>query len=451
MDMTDGRIIPIFVKFSLPLLFGNFFQILYSMTDSWVVGNYVGSLSLAAIGASGNIIFTVTGFFNGLANGAGVVVSQAFGAKNKERLLNTVHTVLISSIVLGTFLTGFGIIISPLMLRMINVPNEVFSEAVLYLRFYFCGVIFVLFYNLCAGLLRATGDSKKPFCILVISVILNIILDFIFIRIFKLGLNGAAFATVISEAFSASLAFIILSSHLKKLGLNSGVKIKKQFSSSALASVLKIGLPSAISSMLLNFSNTFMQRYINKFGADCMAGWAVYARFDEISILVMVSICQTAMTFTAQNYGAGKMDRVYCGIKSACILGVSEVIIVSGILTGFAPFLISIFNPEKSVIQYGAMFVRASASFYIFCFGTMVFCQISQGLGYSTVPTIITFLGFVVMRQIYLFVVSRITDSSLAVALAYPFSWPPTLVFEVIYLRRKLKLNVRSSYPPAQT
>ena len=439
MDMTEGRIIPIFVKFSLPLLFGNFFQILYSLTDSFIVGNYVGSLSLAAIGASGNIIFTVTGFFNGLANGAGVVVSQAFGAKDRKRLLSTVHTALISSVILGTVLTGFGILISPLMLKMIAVPDAVFSEAVLYLRIYFSGVIFVLFYNLCAGLLRATGDSKTPFCILVTSVILNIILDFIFILIFKTGLKGAAFATVISEAVSVVLAFIFLSNKLKKFGLSSVAKIKNLFSFFALTSIIKIGLPSAISSLLLNFSNTFMQRYINRFGAECMAGWAVYARFDELSILVMVSICQTAMIFTGQNYGAGKIDRVFRGIKASCSLGLIEIIIISSILIGFAPSLVSVFNPEKTVIQYGAMFIRASATFYIFCFCTMVFCQISQGLGYTTIPTLITFLGFVVLRQIYLFVTSKITDSSLVVALAYPFSWPPTLLFEVIYLRKKLK------------
>ena len=439
MDMTEGRIIPIFVKFSLPLLFGNFFQILYSLTDSFIVGNYVGSLSLAAIGASGNIIFTVTGFFNGLANGAGVVVSQAFGAKDRNRLLSTVHTALISSVILGTVLTGFGILISPLMLKMIAVPDAVFSEAVLYLRIYFSGVIFVLFYNLCAGLLRATGDSKTPFCILVTSVILNIILDFIFILIFKTGLKGAAFATVISEAVSVVLAFIFLSNKLRKLGIPLAIKIKNQFSTFALTSIIKIGLPSAISSLLLNFSNTFMQRYINRFGAECMAGWAVYARFDELSILVMVSICQTAMIFTGQNYGAGKIDRVFRGIKASCSLGLIEIIIISSILIGFAPSLVSVFNPEKTVIQYGAMFIRASATFYIFCFCTMVFCQISQGLGHTTIPTLITFLGFVVLRQIYLFVTSKITDSSLVVALAYPFSWPPTLLFEVIYLRKKLK------------
>ena len=439
MDMTEGRIIPVFIKFSLPLLFGNLFQLFYSLTDSFIVGNYCGSISLAAIGASGNIIFTVTGFFNGLSNGASVVVSQSFGAKDKSRLLTTVHTVLISSVILGFVLTAFGIFISPLMLKMIAVPVGVFSEAVLYLRIYFSGVIFILFYNLCAGFLRAIGDSKRILYILAASVILNIILDFIFILIFKLGLKGAAIATIISEAFSALLAFFTLIFQFKKLGYITGFKIKMPFSTFAIISILKIGLPSAISSLLLNFSNTFMQRYINRFGADCMAGWAVYARFDELSILAMVSICATAMTFTGQNYGARRIDRVYRGIKVSGILGGIEILLISSLLISLAPKLVSIFNQEHSVIQYGAMFIRCSASFYLFCFGTMLFCQISQGLGYTTIPTVITFLGFVALRQIYLFVITRITASSLAVAFAYPFSWPPTLVFEVLYLRYRLK------------
>ncbi|MCR5402052.1 MAG: MATE family efflux transporter [Treponema sp.] len=439
MDMTQSRILPVFIKFSFPLLFGNLFQLFYSLTDSFIVGNYLGSLSLAAIGASGNIIFTVTGFFNGLANGAGVVVSQTYGAKDKVRLLSTVRSAMLSSIALGLLLTAFGMTISPFMLKMISVPGEVFTQAVLYLRIYFSGVIFILFYNLCAGFLRALGESKKTFYILVLSVILNIILDFIFILIFKQGLKGAAFATVISEAFSALFALITLNIQLRKLNFIQDSRIKKHFSSFALISILKIGLPGAISSLLLNFSNTFMQRYINRFGADCMAGWAVYARFDELSILAMVSICATAMTFTGQNYGAGKMDRVYKGIKAACLLGGLEILLIATLLITFAPALASIFNPEASVIRYGAMFIRASASFYLFCFGTMVFCQISQGLGYTTVPTIIIFSGFVLLRQTYLFTITKLTDSSLAVALAYPFSWPPTLVFEVIYLRCKLK------------
>ena len=170
-----------------------------------------------------------------------------------------------------------------------------------------------------------------------------------------------------------------------------------------------------------------------------MAGWAVYARFDELSILAMVSICATAMTFTGQNYGARRIDRVYRGIKASGILGGIEILLISSILISLAPKLVSIFNQESSVIQYGAMFIRCSASFYLFCFGTMLFCQISQGLGYTTIPTVITFLGFVALRQIYLFVITRITASSLAVAFAYPFSWPPTLVFEVLYLRYRLK------------
>ncbi len=439
MDMTQGRIIPVFIKFSLPLLFGNLFQLFYSLTDSFIVGNYLGSHSLAAIGASGNIIFTVTGFFNGLANGAGVLVSQKFGAKDKTGLLSTVYTGLLASTILGILLTAFGIFISPFMLKMIAVPDQIFTQAVLYLRIYFAGVIFTLFYNLCAGFLRAIGEAKKTFYILVLSVILNIILDFIFILIFKAGLKGAAIATVISQAFSAQLAFILLMSQLKKTGQTGTFKAKKGFSSFALISILKIGLPGAISSLLLNFSNTFMQRYINRFGADCMAGWAVYARFDELSILAMVSICATAMTFTGQNYGAGKIDRLYRGIKVACLLGGLEILFISILLICFAPLFASIFNPEASVIRYGAMFIRASASFYLFCFGTMVFCQISQGLGYTTVPTILIFMGFVVLRQTYLFTITKLTDSSLAVALAYPFSWPPTLLFEAIYLRYKLK------------
>lgn len=439
MNMTEGKIFPIFIKFSLPLLFGNIFQLCYSMTDSFIVGNYCGSLSLAAIGASGNIIFTVTGFFTGLANGAGVVISQAFGSKDEYKFLSSVHTMLAFSLLLSLVLTLFGIYIAPIMLRMISVPSEVFLLANTYLRIYFSGIIFILIYNVCAAILRALGESKQTLFILIISVVLNIFLDYFFILILKKGLRGAAIATVISESFSALTAFIVLLWQLQKISFIPNRKIKKYFSLFALIPILKIGLPGAVSSLLLNFSNTFMQRYINQFGAECMAGWAVYARFDELSLLPMVSICMAAMTFTGQNYGAGKMERVHRGIKVSVTLGLIVTGIIASALICSAPSLISIFNSEGEVVRYGAQFVRASASFYLFCFGTMIVCQISQGLGHSAIPTLIIFSGFVVLRQTYLFVITHLIVSSIAVALAYPLVWPPTLLVEILYLRKKLK------------
>ncbi|HBG66211.1 MAG TPA: MATE family efflux transporter [Treponema sp.] len=439
MDMTEGEIIPIFAKYSLPLLLGNAFQLLYSITDSFIVGNYCGTQSLAAIGASANIIFTITGFFNGLAGGAGVLISHAYGAKDAGKLHTTAHTAIVASVFLGILLSVFGICISPLMLAMIAVPADIFAEADSYLRVYFSGMTFILFYNMCAGILRSLGDSKHPLHVLVITVVLNVALDYICILVLRLGLNGAAWATVASEGISALLLFPILKKQLRSAACIPAGRQRPRCSLPVLHSVLRLGLPNALSNSLLNFSNTFMQRYINAFGASCMAGWSIYTRFDQLAILPMVSISVAAMTFTGQNYGAGKTDRVRRGIKSAVLLGIAVMLVISAVLIACAPKLIAVFNAEAEVVLYGAEFIRASASFYVICFCTMVVGQITQGLGFATVPTVIIFMGFVVFRQAYLFLVTRITAASLLVALAYPLSWPPTLVAEYLYLRSKLK------------
>ena len=438
MEMTSGRIAPAFVKFSIPLLLGNLFQFFYSTTDILIVGNYCDTASLAAIGASANIIFTLTGFFNGLANGAGVLVAHLYGAKDGNKIRKTIRTVLPLSLALGIILSSAGFFIAPLMLKMISVPDDVFPKAIAYLRIYFAGLTFVLFYSICTGILRSLGDSKRPLYILSLTVLLNVILDFLFILKLKTGLEGAAWATIISEFVSAIFAFFILLKRIKVEVIFSAVSNQICTIGFVVRSVLKLGLPSAISNSILNFSNTFMQRYINFFGSDCMAGWAVYTRFDQLTILPMVSICMAATTFTAQNYGAGKIDRVKKGIKVSSVLGFSVVLVISSILIIFARPLISVFNSKEEVVRYGSQFMRASSLFYVFCFGSMLFCQISQGLGSTVIPTSITFFGFVIFRQIYLFSVSHIFNSSLLIALAYPFAWPPSMLLEIWYLKKKL-------------
>ena len=438
MEMTSGRIAPAFVKFSIPLLLGNLFQFFYSTTDILIVGNYCDTASLAAIGASANIIFTLTGFFNGLANGAGVLVAHLYGAKEGNKIRKTIRTVLPLSLALGIILSSAGFFIAPLMLKMISVPDDVFPKAIAYLRIYFAGLTFVLFYSICTGILRSLGDSKRPLYILSLTVLLNVILDFLFILKLKTGLEGAAWATIISEFVSAIFAFFILLKRIKVEVIFSAVLNQICTIGFVVRSVLKLGLPSAISNSILNFSNTFMQRYINFFGSDCMAGWAVYTRFDQLTILPMVSICMAATTFTAQNYGAGKIDRIKKGIIVSSFLGFSVVLVISAILIIFAGPLISIFNSKEEVVRYGSQFMRASSLFYVFCFGAMLFCQISQGLGSTIIPTSITFFGFVIFRQIYLFSVSHIFNSSLLIALAYPFAWPPSMLLEIWYLKKKL-------------
>lgn len=432
-DMTKGSVLPQIVLFAIPLFIGNLFQQLYNTADCFVVGHFLGKNALAAIGSTSHIIMTVTSFFNGFSTGAQIVISQTFGSKNIRLLRKSIHTALASSAIISLFMTALGLFTSPLILRLIQVPEEVFELANSYLKIYFSGVVFLIFYNMCAGILRALGDSRRPLYFLIFSSVVNIILDLVFVIYFNLGIKGAALATVISEAISIIPVLYVLcftdeiyKVSLKELKIDWPLFIK----------MLKIGLPGAISSSITSFSNTFMQKYINFFGASCIAGWAVFGRFDQFRIMLMTSISFAATTFVAQNYGAGETIRIKKGIKISVLVSLIVISFLSALDLCFADFLSSLFISDIESIHYGSLFIRYTALFYIPCAMCMLFSQILRGFGNSMAPTIITFSGFVLLRQTILFVGTKITSSFWLVATAYPVVWIFTAAVMLLYFRR---------------
>ena len=431
-DMTKGSVLPQIVLFAIPLFIGNLFQQLYNTADCFVVGHFLGKNALAAIGSTSHIIMTVTSFFNGFSTGAQIVISQTFGSKNIRLLRKSIHTALASSAIISLFMTALGLFTSPLILRLIQVPEEVFELANSYLKIYFSGVVFLIFYNMCAGILRALGDSRRPLYFLIFSSVVNIILDLVFVIYFNLGIKGAALATVISEAISIIPVLYVLcftdevyKISLKELKIDWPLFIK----------MLKIGLPGAISSSITSFSNTFMQKYINFFGASCIAGWAVFGRFDQFRIMLMTSISFAATTFVAQNYGAQETIRIKKGIKISVLVSLIVISFLSALDLCFADFLSSLFISDIESIHYGSLFIRYTALFYIPCAMCMLFSQILRGFGNSMAPTIITFSGFVLLRQTILFVGTKITSSFWLVATAYPVVWVFTAAVMLLYFR----------------
>lgn len=432
-DMTKGSVLPQIVLFAIPLFIGNLFQQLYNTADCFVVGHFLGKNALAAIGSTSHIIMTVTSFFNGFSTGAQIVISQTFGSKNIRLLRKSIHTALASSAIISLFMTALGLFTSPFILRLIQVPEEVFELANSYLKIYFSGVVFLIFYNMCAGILRALGDSRRPLYFLIFSSVVNIILDLVFVIYFNLGIKGAALATVISEAISIIPVLYVLcftdevyKVSLKELKIDWPLFIK----------MLKIGLPGAISSSITSFSNTFMQKYINFFGASCIAGWAVFGRFDQFRIMLMTSISFAATTFVAQNYGAQETIRIKKGIKISVLVSLIVISFLSALDLCFADFLSSLFISDIESIHYGSLFIRYTALFYIPCAMCMLFSQILRGFGNSMAPTIITFSGFVLLRQTILFVGTKITSSFWLVATAYPVVWVFTAAVMLLYFRR---------------
>ena len=431
-DMTKGSVLPQILFFAIPLFIGNLFQQLYNTADCFVVGHFLGKNALAAIGSTSHLIMTVTSFFNGFSTGAQIVISQTFGSKNIRLLRKSIHTALASSAIISIMMTALGLFTSPLMLRLIQVPEEVFELADSYLKIYFSGLVFLIFYNMCAGILRALGDSRRPLYFLIFSSLVNIILDLIFVIFFDFGIKGAAWATVISEAISIIPVLYVLcfTNDVYRLSLKE-LKIDWPL----FTKMLKIGLPGAVSSSITSFSNTFMQKYVNVFGASCIAGWAVFGRFDQFRIMLMTSISFAATTFVAQNYGAGNSMRIKTGIKISVLVSIIIVGFLAAIDLCFADFLSSLFISDIESIHYGSLFIRYTALFYIPCSFCMLFSQILRGFGESLAPTIITFSGFVILRQTILFVGTKITSSFWLVATAYPVVWVFTAAVMLLYFR----------------
>ncbi len=429
-DMTSGFIYKHIVIFSLPLLAGNIFQLLYNTVDSFVVGNYVGKEALAAIGSTTPLINTLVGFFMGISTGGGVVIAQHFGAGNIVRLKKTVHTMIAATFILGLLFTALGIAFTPFMLRLMSTPDDVFASSAEYLKIYFAGLEGLMLYNMGSGILRAVGDSKRPVYFLVLTSILNVVLDLFFVLVLKTGIAGVAYATIISEAVSAILILAVLftSKECCKISIKE-LKIDLK----ELKKVLKVGLPGGIQMAITSFSNVFVQGYINHFGSSCMAGWASYGKIDQFAILPMQSISMASTTFVGQNFGAHKLDRVRRGVNVSLILSCAVTAILALPLMFFSRPLTALFNKDAEVIYYGSYFLRANSLFYILCCVNQIYAGSLRGLGNATVPMFIMLGSFVVFRQIYLFVITHITTAFFPVAVAYPVGWVLCSAIMTIY------------------
>ena len=434
-SMTEGPILKQLILFSVPLLIGNLFQQLYNTVDSIVVGNFVGSEGLAAVGSSAPIINTLVGLFSGLATGGTVVISQYFGARDTRRLQDAVHTTIMMILILSVAFTFLGVWIAPLMLRMMNTPENVFPQANEYLTIYFAGLSGLMIYNIGAGILRAVGDSRRPLYFLLVSSVLNIVLDLVFVINFNMGVAGVAYATIIAQFVSAGLILMVL--------MRTHAEYKLRFrhlrmDMPILKRIVFIGMPAALQMAVTAFSNVFVQSYIYAFGADCMAGWSAYSKVDQFVTLPMQSISLAATTFIGQNVGARKTERTHQGAKTSILLGIVVTVVLTAVTLIFARPLIGLFNNKPTVLHYGAQFMYWMGSFVVLNCVNQVLAGILRGVGDSKGPMIILLGSFVVFRQVYLFVASHLTDSFVAVALGYPAGWLVCCIVLSLYYRRHI-------------
>ena len=346
--MTEGVIWKEILFFAIPLILGNLFQQLYNTVDSIIVGNYVGSNALAAVGSSGAIINLLIGFCIGASTGAGVVISQFYGAKNTEGVRKAVHTTMAIALVAGVLLTVIGITVTPSMLRLMGTPDKVFEQSVIYLQVYFGGSLFSVVYNMSAGVLNAVGNSRRSLVYLMIAAISNIFLDLIMVVGLKLGIVGAALATDISQLISCIFiwGFLIRSEDVYKL------KIKEiRCYDHLLSKIIRIGIPTGIQNIVISLSNLIVQTSVNSFGATVMAGFAAYIKIDGFNILPVLSISMAATTFAGQNIGARKPDRVRKGMYISTVMGAGYSVLTGIMLLIFAPQVIGVFTTNQKVVE----------------------------------------------------------------------------------------------------
>ena len=432
-DLTKGSIVKAIILFSVPLLIGNLFQQLYNAVDSYVVGNYVGKVALAAVGASTPIINMLIGFFMGISTGAGVVIAQFFGAGDLSKMKKAIHNSIALTLVIGVVLTVVGLVFNDPILKAIGVPSDVFSEASTYLSIYFWSLIFVMIYNMGSGILRSVGDSKRPLYFLIFSSVINIVLDFLFVKNFGFGVAGAGYATLIAQAISAIMVMYVL---MKTEDSYKVVLKDIKFDKEILLKIIKIGLPTGFQQSIVSLSNVIVQSYINVYGASVIAGYSVTIKIDGFVNLPLQAFNMAITTFVGQNIGAKQYNRVKKGAYITTFLAMVTIGFFVVIMYFFGRDFIALFNQEKDVIDAGRLMQLTFLPFYIFLPINQVINGVLRGAGRSAVPMYVMIFSFVFLRQIYLFLVTKVTSDVVYVFLGWPTTWVVcSLIFIVYFLK----------------
>lgn len=433
-DMTQGSVFRHLLFFALPLLAGNLFQQFYNTVDAWVVGNFVSNEAFSAVGTVTSIINTLIGFFGGLASGAGVVISQYYGARKFDKVEQTVHTSIALTFILSVAFSLLGVAMTPTMLRFMKTPAEVFGESSAYLTIYFAGMSGLLFYNMGAGILRAVGDSRRPFYYLVIAAVLNMVLDLVFVIKFHMGVKGVAYATIIAQAVSALLTLITL------MRTSSCVRVtltRVRLHARILLQIIQVGIPAALQLSITAFSNVFVQSYINQFGADAMGGWTAYTKIDQVLILPIQSLSLACTTFVGQNLGGKLPERANRGVHTSLWMSCAVTVFISVFIVAAAPWLVVFFNDKPEVVEYGTLLLRHMIPMFVICCPNQIYAAALRGAGNSKAPMYIMLASFVVFRQCYLFVVSNyISNTFLPMAMSYPAGWAVCSIVLTLYYHR---------------
>lgn len=444
-QITEGVIWKQLLIFFFPILIGTFFQQLYNTVDAVVVGRFAGKEALSSVGgSSAQIINLVVGFFTGLSAGATVIISQYYGAKDKVKLQNALHTAYAFSIVGGIIAGIVGVIATPSILKLMNTPEELLKDSAMYVRIYFAGIIFIFIYNMGAAILRAIGDAKRPLYYLIVCCGINIVLDLLLVMIFKMGVLGVAIATLIAQGVSALLVTQALMYRTEGIQLIlKQIRLHKE----VLLYILRIGLPTGIQSSMYSISNIIVQTALNNFGVDTMAAWAAYGKIDSIFWMINSAFGISVTTFVGQNFGAGKWDRVRKGTTVCLFMSLVSAVTLSAVLLSCGRFLFGIFSTDASVVEIGIRMMRIfTPGYFLFVF-IEIYSGALRAQGHVLVTTIMTMVGICLLRIIWVtFIVPDGTMEQIIVC--YPLTWIVTATGMIIYYfykQRKIFSQLKKS------
>ena len=433
-DMTEGVIWKQLLLFFLPILLGTFFQQLYNTVDAIIVGRGVSKQALAAVGGSpSQLLDLLVGFFTGLASGATIIISHAFGARRDEDASRAVHTAMVLALLFGLVLSAVGWILTPRLLVFMDTPDDVMLDATAYLRICFIGMTASLIYNVGSGILRAIGDSRRPLYFLIVATVFNIIMDCVLVLALRLGVAGAALATILSQLLSAVMVCVVLGRSRDACRL---IPRALRIHAESLRRIIRIGLPAGLQSVLYSISNIIIQTAINGLGTDAAAGWTAASKMDNIYWIIISALGIAITTFVGQNYGAGKLDRLRAGVRQALILSFGMTAVICCLLLCIGRPLLTIFSSDEGVLTQGWQVMN----FLIPTYATYVCIEIlsgaMRGAGDPITPTIMTLVGCCLLRVLWVVLYVPAHHTLRAVMASYPVSWISTSVAFVISYRR---------------
>lgn len=428
--MTEGNILKEILLFSVPLILGNLLQQFYNTFDSIIVGKFVGANALAAVGSSGSMIFLIISFAQGAAVGAGVIVSQYLGGQNRNGVQKTVHTSIAIALFLGVVMSILGVLVSRPLLLWMDTPKEVLPESIVYLKIYFAGTIFTVLYNMVSGILNAVGNSKRSLIYLAIASITNIVLDIVLVALLRMGISGAAIATVFSQFISCvfSMRFLLKTKESYQVSLK-----KIRFHKMVCIRIIKVGLPAGIQNTVIAISNVLVQASVNGFGATSMAGFGAYLKVDGFNILPVMSISMAVTTFTGQNFGAGKLDRVKKGMNKTLWIGIIYTIVTGALILLFADPIMRLFTDDPGVVAYGKQAMRYFCPFYWLLSILHGLAGTIRGTGKSIPPMAVLLISLCLFRIFWIQLILPHYTTIDGIFVLYPISWAVGVVLMILY------------------